>query len=351
MRAFACLCVMYSHYVGYVLGAVNGVFAQLLDSHWESPSFLLTHVIDNPSETGVSVFFLITGFLIPYSLDKNSKASFLLQKALRIYPVYIAGSALMFFTSVLYTHWAGTVLPWGFKEWVASVSLLRDWMWIPSIDSLGWTLEVQLKMYVVYFLLKRLRILDNSFSLILTMAGGTALSMIISFYLPGFLEKNLRLYTTMYVIVFNVVFLLYGLIGIALYNYCIGKWDLKESLAAGAASYLFFYLALTRAPMMGEATVKSYTASAAIFVIAFLMRERIKISRALSFISKISFSVYVVHGLNGYYLLSVFDSMGTNPYVALAVTFVLCIIVSYAFYKVVEEPMSKLIKSVCRKQT
>jgi len=121
----------------------------VLDTHWGKPSFLLIHVIDRSGEISVSIFFLITGFLVPYSLDKNPKASFLLQKALRIYPVYIAGSALMFLTSVLYTNWAGTVLPWGLKEWLASVSLLRDWMWIPSIDSLGWTLEVQLKMYKV----------------------------------------------------------------------------------------------------------------------------------------------------------------------------------------------------------
>ena len=45
----------------------------------------------------------------------------------------------------------------GIREYAIQATTLRDWFWIPTVDGIGWTLEVQLKMYIVRFLLSRVR--------------------------------------------------------------------------------------------------------------------------------------------------------------------------------------------------
>lgn len=342
LRAFACLCVVYSHYAGYLLGNLNGYFSQLLDCQQERPRFLLLRVIEDPSGLGVSIFFLITGFLTAHSLEKDSKASFLLRRLLRIYPVYIAGLAIMWVTSILYTRWAGTTLPWGISEWLASASLLRDWLHIPSVDALGWTLEVQLKMYVGYFLLKRWRILDNCFRMILLMAGAAAFNMIMGPYM----KIDSVLQPILYVVIFSVVFLLFGLLGVVLHNYHCGKWNMRESAAVCVVCFLCFRLALTHSEVVGVGHLPAYTTGAVIFVLAFLMREHVRVGWIMSFLAKISFSVYVLHAINGYYLLSIFDRYGVHPYLSMAAVITLCIIISYVFYRLVEAPLLTRIRKL-----
>lgn len=341
LRAIGCICVVFSHYAGFLCGNLSTSFAQLMIRQQDAPRLLQNLLIEYPNGLGAAIFFPITGFLAARSLDKDSKLSFVLQKLVRIYPVYIGGLVVLYVTSILYTNWAGTTLPWGFKGWLATASLLRDWMWIPSVDGLGWSLEVNLKMYIVYFLLKKLRILEKSFSMVLVMTGGAAFNMVVAPYLNTFMEFNMQLYVVAYVLVFSVVFLMFGMIGIVFYNYYSRKWDLKESLATGVTCFLCFYLALTHSMLSVEVYLKPYTISATLFALGFLLRERIRVGRVMSFIAKISFSVYVLHALSGYYMMSVFDHYGVHPYLSLAATVTLCIVGSLVFYKVVEAPLSK----------
>lgn len=352
LRGVACLAVVFSHYGAmYFCGDVSASFSQIVPRQQMSPRFLGNFVsafdpsVLNFGAFGVSIFFLITGFLAAHSLERDSTASFLIKKLLRLYPVYIAGLAFVYLTSLVYTKWAGTLLPWGIKEWIAQASLCRDWMWMPSVDGIGWTLEVQLKMYLVYWLLKKLRVFEKSSTLLFVMGGGTLLSVMANAYMDIFITTSPVLYRIMYVVIFSIIFLLFGLIGVVFYNFHSGKWKLEESLAVSIGGFICFYVAMTHSTI--SAQLKSYAMGVMFFILMFLLKEHVKPGRALGFISKISFSVYVIHGINGYYMLSVLDSMGINPYVALAATFELCIILSYAFYKWIEEPMSKVIKKIC----
>ena len=100
-----------------------------------------------PGPFGVSVFFLISGFVIPFSLQKYSRLQFMLARLMRIVPTYAVGcfiSCLAIYYAVI--HY-GTQFPYTIKQVLVNMFLIRDLFGGPSLDGVIWTLEVELKYY------------------------------------------------------------------------------------------------------------------------------------------------------------------------------------------------------------
>ena len=57
-----------------------------------------------------------------------------------------------------------------------------------------------------------------------------------------------------------------------------------------------------------------------LFLVLFYLRDRTRAGIIICNISGISFSVCVLHGLNGYYMLGLLDYRGIHPYLALIIT-------------------------------
>ena len=366
LRAAACLIVIVAHHVfSFMVGDMHSVFPQLLPRTQMAPRFLNNLLAAVSAEyisfgaLGVSIFFLMTGFLTVYGLNQQvgkSFGSFVLQKIVRIYPVYIVGTLFLFVTSHLYTMWAGTTMTYGIYEFLIQMSLFRDWLWIPSVDGLGWTLEVQIKMYLVFFFLHKFKILENPLYLCLIAGVGALFNMATYSYMDIFISIHHNLYVAMYVITFSIVFIIFALFGVVLCQFYQGNWSKRESLAAVVSIAICFHLALNHSVLKGLMTEYSYFFGALLFVILLLLQDRLlschgPLMAAISFFSRISFSVYVVHGLSGYYLLSILDAMGVNPYLSLLLTFCATLAVSYLLYLLVERPTAKLASSIGRRDS
>jgi peptidoglycan/LPS O-acetylase OafA/YrhL len=347
--------VIWSHYVGVFEAndTIQSIFPQMLPRSQSKTVFFTNIVIAfeslniNFGALGVSVFFLITGFLTAKSLDRDNRASYLVKRVFRIYPVYIVGTVILYLTTFAYTRWAGTAMP-GARDFVIQASLLRDWLWIPSVDQIGWTLEVQIKMYLLYFLLHKLRVLQRSKTVMLTAGTGAVLAVGIWPYADAIANFNWRAYTVLYVCMFSIVFLIYGLLGTVFYQYFCGRWTRKESIVTGGFCLFCFWMSLEESALAG-ANLRSYLVGAALFGATFLLRDRIQCKHAIAFISTISFSIYIVHGLNGYYLLSILDHYGINPYISLCITTGTALLLACGLYRFVEKPGAQLLKKIYRK--
>ena len=146
----------------------------------------------------MALFFLISGFVIPMSLQKYDWRGFLVGRILRIYPTYFAG-----FGVTLIALWvAGSTFGKPFPFDIRSVVIhflpgARDVLWSAHIDYVVWTLEVEVKFYVVCAIAwKWLRLGDRRvFAIPLALA---ACAIGIETLLPGWLRTDAIAYQIAY---------------------------------------------------------------------------------------------------------------------------------------------------------
>lgn len=157
LRGLAALCVVVAHYLGAFWYGRDIVGEMLrsppLPAEISTPLYVQWVQISpifNWGAYGVGVFFLISGFVIPLSLEKATTVGFLVNRVLRIYPVYIVG-----FSCTLLGIWVASRY-FGSDEWYTPSEIaihyvpgLRDLVWSKSIDGIVWTLEIELKFYLL----------------------------------------------------------------------------------------------------------------------------------------------------------------------------------------------------------
>ena len=108
IRAIAVILVTYYHVITYgphassFLGPIADFFDVL--SFNEIVSLVLGNVL-NLGEIGVSLFFLVSGFLIMKSRVGKTVGSFIIRRLIRIYPIAIAGVIFSFLFIVLINHY------------------------------------------------------------------------------------------------------------------------------------------------------------------------------------------------------------------------------------------------------
>ena len=153
LRGLAALSVVCSHLIG-----VYWLMRDLVSAATFSPPQLgpnpdvvarVSYTWFNFGPFGVGVFFLISGLVVPISLDKHSRRSFLVARALRIYPTYIA--ALIIEMAVLYAasrYWARP-LAYDPATILGNTLLVYNFVGLPSVDLVNWTFCVELAFYLL----------------------------------------------------------------------------------------------------------------------------------------------------------------------------------------------------------
>ena len=143
LRGIAALLIVITHYFGVYYG-MQGVVAaatyspdlHLVAAHWvgyfDFPCF--------KGPFGVAVFFLISGFVIPFSLQRFSSLPFLLTRLLRIYPTYLCCLAIGMLAVYASAHYWGTPFALSRKELLANGLLLHNLLGYGSLDTINWTL-------------------------------------------------------------------------------------------------------------------------------------------------------------------------------------------------------------------
>ncbi|EPE98623.1 acyltransferase family protein [Rhizobium grahamii] len=103
------------------------------------------------SSLGVSLFFIISGFVIPYSIKSGSRAAFLFGRFFRIYPLYAAG--FLFTLASIYLTGSYFDNPWPFTPDQILPHFLPGMRELTrstaSIDGIIWTLEIEVKFYLI----------------------------------------------------------------------------------------------------------------------------------------------------------------------------------------------------------
>lgn len=236
---------------------------------------------------GVGVFFIVSGFLIPVTLDKPYPAvipRFLVNRMFRLYPAYWISIAL----TLLLVSTPLTAL-----QALVNTTMLQRFFGVPDLNGVYWTLQIEIVFYALCIALKTIgRLSDRS----------TLVTLLLGFGVIAIAMAGLRFTTSLKLPVALALAL-----QLMFFGYLYRLWLVDRSVSGHQIAILLMIVALTLAcacPLayshdygMGERWQRylaSYYTAIAVFGFVSLTRTT---SRVLSFVGRISYSFYLLHTL------------------------------------------------------
>jgi peptidoglycan/LPS O-acetylase OafA/YrhL len=208
---------------------------------------------------------------------------------------------------------------------------LRDLLGAPSIDGIIWTLEIELKFYVVCALIARL------------LRGGS----LWTFTVPAVLLTTVIAFhqqpwgTATKLLAFNAEYMMFMFVGVA-FNFLFRQCIRRTTFAAVAAGTLLLFFAGMFISGEPNKVMMSYGAAFALFSVAAMLATSWPKTRLLSFLADVSYPLYVVHGVAGYAILAHMITAGAAPLMAIIAALSFAMGVSWMLHVLVETPAHRL---------
>ena len=272
---------------------------------------------------GVPVFFIVSGFIICYSLPTNYQLknfySFFKKRLTRVEPPYLVSILLTLIVTYIASLVTYNAVEISWKNLLYHIGYLNNFTTNTYINVVYWTLGIEFQFYILIGLLFHL-INKSVYFLILIIIGLLASSYIkinntslICEHIPIFCIGIL-----MYFIGYNNKYPKLILICLLIATLIIISLNQKEDLYAG------------------------------LFTICIIVTPFHK-TKVISFLSKISYSLYLVHVPIGGRIINLslrFVKTDTQRWITVLIALVTCIIVAYLFYTAVEKPAIKWSKQM-----
>lgn len=259
---------------------------------------------------GVELFYIISGFVIYYSLTRDNSfgiqqyPNYLLKRFLRIFPPFLGVIVLICITPLVF----GWPFPYSAKQLLEnatlSVDLFKDTQWINPIFV---TLKVEFLFYLVI-------------GLLVIPLNRTALSYV----LITFSALIAACYFYSIDLIHNVPFFLIGIACSEIYR----SRSVVLNYLLISACFIFLYVMF---PIEDTAI--------ALIGVVFLLWIAIK-SKWLEAIGRFSYSLYLTHGFSGGLFLSYCINqphVDWNPWVYFTVAVFGAIFFAYCYYRVIEK--------------
>jgi peptidoglycan/LPS O-acetylase OafA/YrhL len=387
LRGFAALCVVFDHGSTLLLRPVRDLLY-----HWL-----------NFGQYGVFVFFLVSGYIVPASLErKGSVRSFWVSRVFRLYPMYAVALIL---SAIAYQTRYGTISGAEHDPLTSMASwllMLPNVLTGPNVPNVTWTLSYEMVFYLLLVALFSWKIHTHSGGYALGCAiaavalggvlplaalsqwtrhvghgpllldvtadaviiAGIALAMT-SRRLPAAIGATVAALAGLTLVTINQGypypwsgFMILALMFTGTLIYRAEHSQVRKLPAAGITAAV---LALTifaglwhgqrYGPQWEAQWVTSIAGAAVTFAIGLAVRNR-RIPRAVAWLGLISYSVYLLHPLifNAYRAVpALHRTHGTGTQVLLAVAITAVIIVASAItYYLVEKPMQRLGRRVAK---
>lgn len=281
---------------------------------------------------GVEAFFVISGFVICMSSWGRSLSRFFTSRVSRLMPAYMC--------AVLLTATVVSLLPLGrerphIAHTLINLTMLQKFMNVPSVDSVYWTLFVELKFYLFFAIVVHLGVTYRRVVLfcllwtvaaLFTMYTGSAFlnAMIEPFYAPLFVAG-----ITLYLIHrFGPDLLLWCMLGtsIAIAMSCLAQ---RDPVKRGITSY--------------PVTLAIMLAFFAVMVAVALGWFSWVRWRGLVTVGALTYPVYLLHHQIG---LTVIGRLHDRvpPWILLGTVVAAVLLLSYATHRLVERPLARALR-------
>ncbi|ELP6610556.1 acyltransferase [Escherichia coli] len=343
LRGLAAVAVLISHYFGvfWYSRQAAGQMANALVPTMEqlpTPSYV-TWFVSFPvawAPLGVALFFLISGFVIPFSIIRSSTLAFLVGRFFRIYPLYFAGFSVTILALMLSGNASGFVFPYPFEQVVVHyIPGIHALIGTVGIDGIIWTLEIEIAFYLVCAIFAPLIRSGN----VLFFFIPVILFSFVYFFHGYSWSSNLKLLAHI------SEYMIFMFIGVA-FNYLFrGILKFQTFLVIVTCIFITFYLGM-KTNDEPQAAITGYTVALAIFTLSALTSKHWKQLRILSFLSDISYPLYVVHGVMGYAILAHLTSAGVSPIVSIMAATITSFVIAWILHITIESPSHNLGKKM-----
>jgi peptidoglycan/LPS O-acetylase OafA/YrhL len=353
LRAVAIIAVMIIHLCGIYWVARDTVSAYIFAPAIEGPPSSLLGWLAPPTVNygpfGVAIFFLISGFVIPFSLAKSSPIEFLISRFLRIYPTYLTGSAIMLLCIWLSSRYWGRDFSINTNDFLLNLTLIHSNIFVKTIDLVNWTLSIEIKFYLIsailYSAIRKAKPLP-----IILLAVGTlcftewypAAKSIIHFTHFNFSIESIKV---------ELMVVCFMFIGTFFYFHFSEKITTIELVSYSSILLFLVLICWTHNDWAGGIpnTPQNYIYGLAVFIIAYVFRKHFRPFAPLDFVAKISYPLYITHSLIGYSTIRI--AMDKNiPYLAaLLIAISIIIAISYVLHITIETMSIDLAKKIIRK--
>ena len=297
---------------------------------------------------GVALFFTISGFVIPFSLDQYSVKGFIAGRLWRIWPTCWAGLSVTVAAVVLGVYFMGGQVPFTFRDaasqYFPPFSAIAD---ARRIDSVMWTLEIEMFFYGICALAAN-HLREGRKTLWLFPLGIYAFWLVIDQIVanatnsPG-LVRRLASFDT------DPIFIVFMFCGVALNLLHRGKMTLVEAALAVAVCFGLFASSQYIGHMPFPIHLNIYFAGLAVFVVSMFLQKWFRRTRITKFLSDISYPLYVVHGVAGYVVLHALMRLHVNSDLAILITVIAALAVSWVIHVLVEAPTHRRGQQVARR--
>jgi peptidoglycan/LPS O-acetylase OafA/YrhL len=350
LRGVGSLFVVSSHLCGVFWGQgfrdIVGFYTGVPTYTGSSPDKLIEFLwipFFNFGAFGVAMFFLISGFVIPFSLEKLSSRQFLAARFFRIYPLYVIAVGLALIVVWYMSHLYGTHFPWDFTTLFLNLTLTNSDFNYPSVDLVNWTLVIEIKFYIAAAFLAPVIRKAKVYPLLIF-----GLVAIYSNVATVDLPTTPQGYFNLKAIAEELLFICFMLIGI-LFNYHLNKRISLTCLVMSSVTlffmFLFAWINSIRADQFYGVT-PSYAAGFVAFVLFYFFRKFFIPNKFLDFFADISYPFYVIHSLIGYALIRLLIDQGLNLYICIFSALIVTIFIAQALHTWIEIPSLNLGKKI-----
>lgn len=360
LRGFAALTVVISHYYGVfwlnraAVEVITNAPALPLETHAIPDYISWLHVFPlfNWGAYGVALFFIISGFVIPFSLQKMNWVGFSINRILRIIPTYFVGFTVTLSAILVSTEYFSRDWPFSIREvLIHYIPGIRDIMWTRGIDGIVWTLEIEMKFYLVCAVLI-VWFRQHSLKVFLAPAVLFVLALYLNRMIPVWVNTNVSAWQFAMTYMTVPQYIIYMFVGVLFHYLHHGKMDADKAYLGIGLLFAMFCIHWWVGPYSANLGVAwSYAFALLTFAFAYSFPSLFKSNRVFDLLADISYPLYVIHGVAGYVALRIMLDVGFKAWVSLLIVTTACLFLSWLLHVLIENPSQKLGKRLAAKLT
>jgi peptidoglycan/LPS O-acetylase OafA/YrhL len=278
-----------------------------------------------PGEYGVHLFFVISGFVIYYTIERSrSVGDFLFSRFSRLYPTYWTALGLLFLWALLdpaqKVWWPG---------YVVNVTMLQKFVHYPDVDNVYWTLAVELVFYAVMSLV----FLFGQMRRIALVGIGWLAAGLVWGTLHHFSPDERTIGTTYFILPYAPYFVA-GTMFYQLYSRGMDYLSVATIVLAAAVAWAI------AGTTVGIITIVIF----ALFAAAVLGWLRFLINPVTLWLGAISYPLYLVHRLPAYAFLDWMNARHASPWLTLAIAVSGALMAAHVLAITVERPAMRVLR-------